>query len=95
MKKQLRASLINNDRRRLRKRHLKNEFALLQTLLSRLFPLLQFARLNRQVEFLLKLPSIPADPINFPSLRDEHYRLTSGYIDMRKTVSVFNAKPND
>ena len=44
---------------------------------------------------LLKHPSVSADPVSFPSLRDEHYWLTSGYIDTRKTGSVFNAKPND
>ena len=44
---------------------------------------------------LLKHPSISADPVTFSSLCDEHYWLTSGYIDTRETGSVFNAKPND
>ena len=44
---------------------------------------------------LLKHPSVSADPVTFPSLRDEHYWCSSGYIDMIKTESVFNAKPND
>ena len=62
-----------------------------------LFLILKFSLPSPSPSSLLTLPSISADPVTFPSLRDEHYCLTSGCIDMhtRKTGTVFKVKPND